>query len=127
RTDQGGNLFGAALQCQKESLRRAGLIDIRRLLQQGDSPLVGGFFRPGVACGAKVMESVPFLEVGTVEEGELRVHAMAKRDVRQFVGKNCSEAGFVGKNVNQAAADNDRVAQGKRLERGSHEHAAADI
>src|SRR5579859_4658472 len=60
-----------------------------------------------------------------VEEGVPGVHAMAENDMAQLVGDHRSQAGFVGQNVDQSPAKDDRVAERKGLQRSGHQHAAA--
>ena len=61
---------------------------------------------------------------GLIVEGELRGRGLSQRDVRKFVGQHQRQAGFVRQNVNQAAADDDGVADRKGFERRGQQHAA---
>ena len=106
--------------CMKR-LRRRELILVGRILQQFGALVVGGLLFRRRAGKAEVAEGVLFVEQHAVEEGELRVDAMAENDVGHLVREHGGQAGLVGKHVDQAAAEDDGVADGERLERGGHQ------
>ena len=79
--------------------------------------LVGGrfFFRnvleSEIAIGAFVREE------HAIVEGILAAQVVSENDVSQFVGQHHGQAAFVGKYVDQAAADDDRVAHAESFQR----------
>ncbi len=52
---------------------------------------------------------------------------MAQHDVAEFVGQHHGQGSFVGKHVEQAAADDDGVADGERLQGRGQQDAAVDV
>src|SRR6185437_645501 len=65
--------------------------------------------------------------VGRVIEAPLIGGRLGDNKVSKFLGKHCSQAGFVGKNVDEAATEHDSVADCKRLQRAGQEHATMDF
>src|SRR2546427_3174008 len=70
-------------------------------------------------------EGVLIVVSHAVNKRVLAVNAMSQHYVSQLVRQDRREAGLVRKDVNQPAAQHDRVAHGERLERRGHQHAAA--
>src|SRR5205085_1865947 len=60
-------------------------------------------------------------------EGKLRGSAVAEGDVRQLVGEDQSQAGFIGENVNEPAADDDGVPDGKCFDGSGEQDAAVRV
>ena len=65
-------------------------------------------------------------EQHAVVEGVLAAQVVAEHDVRQFMREHSGQAGLVGKNVDQAAADDDSVAHAEGFERRGEQHARAN-
>ena len=111
-----------------EELRSRELIFVRRILQQFRSLLR---WRPALlpGCGAKPKwRKVSF---SSNSRRSKNANCVSMRWPRTTWASSCArmrrQAGFVGQHVNQAAAHDDGVADGKRFERRGHQHAAADF
>ena len=91
------------------------LILVRRILQKIDRFLLACLLLFGRARETKVTEGLLVVEHQPIKERILRIHAMSERDVTELVCQDCRQAGFIGKDVDQAAAENDGVADSERL------------
>ena len=69
-------------------------------------------------------KGVFFLELQFIVEGKLRVEAMSEDDVAELEREDGGEAGLVWKHIEQTAAYDDGVAEGKGLQRHGHQDAA---
>ena len=52
---------------------------------------------------------------------------MAEHDVAELVRQDRCQAGFIGKHVDQSAAEDDRMTNREGFESRSHQHAAANF
>jgi hypothetical protein len=93
-------------------------LSIRRLAEQLDDLLVGCGVLLGRAAEPQRLHQLAVGHHQTIGEPELGVDQLtAERHVAQLVRKHRRQAGFVGQHVDEATAEDDRVADGERLER----------
>ena len=81
----------------------------------------------GRALEVEALQNFGIAQHGLVVERELRLGAMPQRDVGEFVRQHQRQAGFVGQNVDEPAADHDGVADRKRLQGRRQQHAAVRL
>ena len=81
----------------------------------------------GIATEVHALEGFLIGEKEPVVESKPGVNAVAERDVAEFVGQSHGQGAFIGKDVQQAAADHDGVADGERFERRGQQHAASHV
>src|SRR5579883_11538 len=125
--DEVWNFLLAAVERLQEESGVSELIFVRRIIEDlnGLGIRLGFFF--GSPGKTEVTEGVLVVDQQLVEEGVLGIEAVAENDVGEFVGEDGRQAGFIGQNVNQAAAENDGVADSEGFQRGSHQDAAAHL
>ena len=106
----------------------AKLILVRRIFQQfrGLRRCRGIFFR--FAFKVEVLKHFLVVELQAVVKSEARVGFLLRgQDVSHFLGQHRGEAGFIGQNVNQSAAEHDGMPHRKRFDGGSHQNAALNF
>jgi len=112
RADEVRDIFLATAERVQEKLRGGELIFVGRILQQFVGLDVGRvFFRFG-ARKAEVAEGVFSVKQQAIEEGVLAVDAVAEHDVRHFVRDHGCQLASSGRDVDQAAAEHDGMADG---------------
>src|SRR5215467_8622825 len=116
----------ARLQRLEEQADVVELLRVRRVLQEVDGFLVGGQFFFRNVLEAKVLVRAFIRKQHTIVEGVLGTEVVSEHDVREFVRKHCSEAGLVGKDVHQAAADHNGIAHAERFQRSREQDACAN-
>ena len=106
----------SVLQRAQEQSGVAQFVFVGRVLEQFHCFRVGLLFLIRVAFHFKTSEGLRVVEEHPVGKRVLRVQSMVKRNVRQFVRQNSRETCFIWKDIDEYAADDDRVADGKRFQ-----------
>ena len=127
RADQIGNFLLPRLHRLQEQSGIAQLILVRRIGQNLHGFVVRRNLFIRGAGESEVPESIFVLNQQLVEERELRVQAVAKHHVAEFVRQNRCQARFIGQHVNQPAAEHDGMPQRKRFQRGRGHHPATNV
>src|ERR1700722_9948635 len=127
RVDQGGKRLFLRIQLLQEKTGGAELVLVRRILQQFDGFLAGDLNLVRAVAEREVAERFDRAHVGGVIEAPLIGRGLGDDDVGKFLSQHGGQAGFIGKNVEQPAAENDGVAYGKRFERAGEQNAAMNF
>src|SRR5579862_2454761 len=109
RTNQVRQIGTLLLQSFEKQSGVAEFVFIGRVLEQLESFRIGGFFVGGALLEVETLERFLVGEEELVVEGELGVERMSQHDVAELVSQNHGQRSLIGKHIEQAPADHDRV------------------
>src|SRR5579863_999155 len=116
RLDEVGQLFRFRGERLKEQSRLVQLVAVGRFLKKFESLGICRIL-VGLRAGKTEFSKGLFIaEVHPVAERELGVCFLPENDMGQFMAQDCRKRSLVGKRVEQAAADHDRVAHAESFE-----------